>query len=92
MKDFRWHKTTHSPNWYEITPPTQENQQTTPAVEAGSSESVGVGEVNVLHLEGTTESAVVNGGITLCGFECGSGTNTATCSTTPAAVEDDDEM
>lgn len=20
VKDFRWHKTTHSPNWYEITP------------------------------------------------------------------------
>jgi len=84
VKDFRWHKTTHSPNWYEITP--------TPAIESAKSDSLNASDGNVPQLEETTESAVVKGGVSLCGFEGGSGTNTATCSTAPAAVEEDDEM
>lgn len=90
VKDFRWHKTTHSPNWYEITPATQENEHT------ANADSLKAGEEanDALLTKVSTESAVVNGSASLCGFECGSGTNPAECSTAPAAVvaEDDDEM
>ena len=91
MKDFRWHKTTHSPNWYEITPVTQKNEQT------ANADSLKVGEeaIDVLLTKVSTEvTAVVNGSASLCGFKCGNGTNLAECSTVPAAVavEDDDEM
>ena len=89
MKDFRWHKTTHSPNWYEITPVTQD------AVVSENSKSTGPCEEKDSELtKVSTENAVVNGSASLCGFESGKGANPTECSTAPAAVavEDDDEM
>ena len=81
----------HSPNWYEIPPAAQENEQKANAdsLEAGEEAN------DVLLTKDSTESAVVNGSVSLCGFESGNGTNPEESSTAPAAVaveDDDDEM
>ena len=79
----------HSPNWYEITPVTQENEQT------ANADTLNPCEENDAQLaKVSTESAVVNSSGSMCGFEYGNGTNPTECSTTLAAVvvEDDDEM